>query len=391
MGARRPLFAALVSIVIVLVCGCARAERGPLTAADATTDPADGPAQVETLVSTPTEVPSATPSPTPSPTPGPPPCVVASYPIEGDLAVSAEYPLTLVFDRAVDRGSAEAGLAVSPRVEGFFEWPSDTTLVFRPTDGWTSEAYTVHLSGVRGTDGGIMSEALSLHFGTGGRGVPVPVLMYHHVMHLQEDATELLRTWTVSPAAFEEQMKYLDSEGWQAIAPSALADYFRGEPLPMRPVIITIDDGNKDIYTNAYPILMETDLRPILYVIPSHMGYGAYFDWDMTEELVKAGFHIGVHSYDHIALRGVDRSTLETQVKFAKDVLEEHLGLTLDSFCYPFGSYDEDTIAALEEHAYTTAFTLNPSLYQTPDAPYQLNRLLVTYDTSLEEFVDLLP
>ena len=150
MASRRTLILVSLAVIIALVGACGRKNRTPDAQTAAPTDPADSQRQVETPLADPTYVPTAlpTPSPAPSPTPGPPPRVIASYPIEGDTTVRPDRPLTLVFDRPVDRGSAESGLAASPATEGYFEWPSETTLVFRPTEGWTSEAYTFQLSGV---------------------------------------------------------------------------------------------------------------------------------------------------------------------------------------------------------------------------------------------------
>ncbi len=338
-----------------------------------------------------TPQPPATAAPTivPSPTPGQPPRLVASYPISGDTVVSPDLPMTLWFDRPPDRTALEAGLVISPTVEGTFEWATDTIVGFRPTNGWTEPAYDVWLSDVNGAP---PAEPLSLHFGTGGRGIPVPALMYHHVAELPGDASETQRNWTVSPAAFAEQLQYLASEGWHSIAPAEFAAYAaEGRPLPPKPVIITIDDGNRDIYTTAYPLIMETNLRPVLYVIPSHMSYGGYFTWEMARELAGQGMTIGVHTLSHIALRGESIDVLQQEIGESRRIVEEELGQAVDSFCYPFGSYDENTIAILRENGYTTAFTLNGLPYQPRDDPYRLNRLLVRYETTLDEFIDLLP
>jgi peptidoglycan/xylan/chitin deacetylase (PgdA/CDA1 family) len=341
-----------------------------------------------------TAAPTATAAPTlaPSPTPGPPPRLTGSYPIAGDTLVRAEFPLTLEFDRPLDRASVEAGMTISPSVAGALEWPADGTVVFRPEGGWTEPDYEVSLTGIRAADGAPLDEPLTLRFGTGGRGIPVPALMYHHVANLPDDATETQRNWTVSPAAFAEQLHYLAREGWRSISPAQFVAYAEeGHPLPPKPLLITIDDGNRNIYANAYPLIMETALRPVLFVIPSHMGYGGYLSWEMTKELAEAGMIIGIHTQNHIALRGQPNEVLEVEIGEAKREVEERLGLAVDSFCYPFGSYDENTIAVLRAHGYTTAFTLNGLPFQPADDPFRLNRLLVRYETTLEEFAALLP
>jgi len=392
---RRLLWALLVSVVIGLAV-YAYARTNPGVDASPQHGVALQPGATPSIPE-PTSAPTITltPSLTPEPTkPPPPPGLLASYPIDGDLAVRPTLPMTLVFDRPVDPASLEAAWSMVPPVDGIFSWPSETTVSFSPTEAWAKGEYALRLeAGLCGSEGGCTNQDISLDFAVGGRGVPVPVLMYHRVRELEPDATETQRTWTVSPSALAEQMDYLVAQGYRTISPNELADYLEtGYPLPLRPVIITFDDGSIDVYTTVYPLLKDGPLRPVLFLIPSHMvGYGAYLDWAMARELVAAGFVIGVHSYDHISLRGLPDEELSIQVKEAKTALEEGLSIPLDSFSYPMGAYDDGVLDALARYGYRTAFTINPSLYHSPDEPYLLSRLRVSYDMTLEEFADLLP
>ena len=86
--------------------------------------------------------------------------------------------------------------------------------------------------------------------------VTLPILMYHHITHLQPNATPTWRTLTVTPEAFEAQVKWLADHGYHTIYFTDLVAYFRdGVPLPEKPIILTFDDGWTDDYTIAYPIL----------------------------------------------------------------------------------------------------------------------------------------
>jgi peptidoglycan/xylan/chitin deacetylase (PgdA/CDA1 family) len=309
--------------------------------------------------------------------------------------VPADRPLAIEFDMAMDRASVEVALHISPTLAGEFLWPSDRRVLFMPAGAWdaTTGGYEVTLAaGTHSAEGGTLAEPFRLRYGAGGRGAPIPVLMYHRIQDLDASATSLQRTWTVSPDAFAAQMRYLAEHGWHSVSPAQVAAYLgHGEPLPARPVVISMDDGYREVYTTAYPILAETGLLPVLFVVPQYMGYGAYLDWPMLEELAAAGFAVGAHGYDHSDLRKAPDSDLPRQIVQSRAVLEERLGITVDSFCYPYGSYDRRTLDALAAAGYTTAFTLNPSAYQPYGDPYRLNRLLVTYETALSEFADLLP
>jgi len=389
-------------LIVVLVAACGVAERGSLVTSTptqdsrptATTRPSSTLTATGTLTvtpspsSTPTVTPSATPTPTH--TPGPPPHVVRSYPLDGDRAVRSELPLVVVFDQAMDPASVAAGLSISPTVQGQVAWSAPDTLVFQPDVPWSSQTYELRLAGARSADG-VALDPWMLRFGSGGRGVPIPVLMYHRFRELAADASEGQRLYSVSPTAFEEQMTYLVEQGWQTISPTELADYFQGQPLPSHVLMLTIDDGYQEVYTMAYPILQRTALKPVLFPIVAYVGYSAYMSWDQLRTLVADGYSVGAHSYDHVNLRELGPEDLLYQVAAPKTMLEQELGITVDAFSYPYGSYSDQIIAVLTEQGYRTAYTINPTIYQVPDEPCHISRLNVPYDMTLEEFAERLP
>jgi len=341
-----------------------------------------------------TRKPSPTPTQTATVTPTPvPPRVVASYPLDGDHAVRVERALVIEFDRPMDKSSVGERLILSPTVEGTIDWPTPRRLAFMPRDGWTAHAYEAILApGATDLQGVAMREAFRLRFGRKGHGAPVPILVYHRLKKLDDQPGEAQLTWTVSPEAFAAQMTYLVQGGWQSISPAQLAAYLtQGEPLPRRPVMITLDDGYKEVYTLVYPLCTKLGLRPVLFIVPQYVGYGAYMDWEQLRELVRAGFFVGAHGYDHADLRKLSDAEIERQIGDSQALLAERLGITVDAFAYPYGHYDQRALVALEKYHYVTAFTLNPSIFQSPDRLYQLNRLVITYTTSLAEFARLLP
>ncbi|HHX44435.1 MAG TPA: polysaccharide deacetylase family protein [Chloroflexi bacterium] len=390
---RRSTLRLLTLLCVTFLAGCT-----PSAAYVATPPPA---AATETppATATPTRTPSATPSPAPtatptlSPTPLPPVRVLRSYPIDGDQALVPDWPIVITFDRPMNPEAVAAALTLTPAVEGVVEWPEPNRMVIHPAEPWAEGDHTVELAaGPLGHLGERLEEPLTLRARVGGRGVPVPILMYHAIEDLDEGASASKRTWTVSPAAFAQQMAYLLNEGWTTVSPNALAAYLTaGAPLPPKPLIISMDDGYKEVYTVVYPLLKDGPLRPVLYVPADHVGLRAYLDWDQLHELVDAGFWLGSHGYDHTPLREASDADLPHQVGASKAFFEEALGITIDAFCYPYGSYDQRTLSALTAHGYTSAMTLNPLGYQTPGEPLLLNRLLVDYDMTLEEFTELLP
>ena len=77
----------------------------------------------------------------------------------------------------------------------------------------------------------------------------VMVLNYHKVV---DEHMSL----SVPLADFEQHMKWLKEYGYTSITPEELYEFIvNGSELPEKPVLITFDDGYKDNYTNAYPIM----------------------------------------------------------------------------------------------------------------------------------------
>jgi len=383
-------------LTAALLTGCAST---PSSTPAAPTPTSQAPTRTATATPSVTPAPTDTPSPTPTPTatatptPGPASMLLESYPLDGDLAVPPERALVVRFDQPMDAESVAAHLVISPNLGIDLDWPTADTLSLTPRESWPPDtAITLSIaSGAQTRARGQLAEAITLTFESGGRGARIPILMYHQIRELDDDASEMARTWSVSPEAFEQQMAYLLENDWRTIGPEQLAGYLlQGQPLPPKALMITMDDGYKVVHSRVLPLLEDTPLRAVLFVVPSYMGYGAYLDWEQLGELAEAGFWVGCHSWDHSNLRKHDADRLALQLDAARDEIEAHLGSTVDAFCYPFGSYDERTLVALATYGYRTAYTLNPTSFQDPSAPYQLGRRRVDYATTLEDFAALL-
>lgn len=398
----RTLLMAALALALALMSACGPSDSGDVaqeqevataTPVVATVTPTFLPLPtIEPAEATPE--PTLQPTATPSPTPAVPLRLVASYPIDNDGAVLPERPLVLVFDREVVPASLEAGLVISPTVTGRFEWASGERVAFYPEGGWaSSDVWEATLgSEVRATDGGALEHDVVLGFSLSGRGSPLPVLMYHHVEELGPEATEGKRDWTVSPDAFRQQMAYLEQGGWTSISGSALADYLLdGEPLPPRAVVISVDDGNRSFYENGWPIMLETSLRPQMFLVTQFADYSGYVNWDEARALVAGGAWIGSHGYSHRALGEVTVAELSWELGDSRVALETELGISVDAFCFPYGGRPQAALAVMAENGYRTGYSLNPTYWQRPEAPYFIGRLRVDYRTTMEDFVDLLP
>lgn len=125
-------------------------------------------------------------------------------------------------------------------------------------------------------------------------------------------------------------------------------------------VILTFDDGWKDQYTIAKPILDNYGFRATFFTVCNYVGKdiaGKRMDWQDIEALHNAGYDIESHTMNHENLSKVSQSQLEFEVGQSKQCLLDH-GINSTIFAYPQneGSHNKtvvDTVSKYYELART--------------------------------------
>lgn len=208
-----------------------------------------------------------------------------------------------------------------------------------------------------------------------------PILMYHHVAPKTNNSP-----YYVSPEIFEEQMAWLDANGYNVISLDKFYNgLFGNELLPNRPVVLTFDDGAKDHYLNAFPVMKKYGFTGTFYVITNDVGGGGFMDWDMLKEMVRDGMDIQSHTVHHPNLAAAGEEELILELTKSKRVLEEKLGNTVKHLAYPGGAYSDLTIKVLKDLGYLTATTVRHSQYHSPNSStYEIPRMHI--DSDMESF-----
>src|SRR6266545_4358686 len=103
----------------------------------------------------------------------------------------------------------------------------------------------------------------------------VPILMYHRIDVLEPSLPPITHRLTVDPADFAAQMRWLKRNGFHPVTQLQLFDALeRGTRLPSKPVMITFDDGYRDVYRNASAVLQRLHMPATAYVITERVGRG---------------------------------------------------------------------------------------------------------------------
>lgn len=106
--------------------------------------------------------------------------------------------------------------------------------------------------------------------------------MYHRISEKRDDWS----CYTLSPQAFESQIAYF-RENFEILSLDQLSWHLlRDRPLPRKTVAVTFDDGYKDNYVYAFPILRKYAVPATFFLTTGHIGINKPFWWDKMGYLV---------------------------------------------------------------------------------------------------------
>jgi len=221
--------------------------------------------------------------------------------------------------------------------------------------------------------------------------VEVPILTYHYVEELPVDADATRQMLTVLPDHFEAQLQYLSAAGYH---PITLADLYHdlteGQPLPDKPIILTFDDGYRDAYDIVFPLLQKYGFVGTFFILSGPVGNEdpTYLAWAMIEEMAGAGMDIEGHGRDHFSLTAESPESQVYQIQGVKEDVESHTGKPVHFFCYPYGEYDENVIAAVQAAGYWGAVSTEWGRFQSQEILFTLHRIRIHGSDGLQGFIE---
>jgi peptidoglycan/xylan/chitin deacetylase (PgdA/CDA1 family) len=223
---------------------------------------------------------------------------------------------------------------------------------------------------------------------TGGFSLTVPILMYHYLSTPPAGADAIRLDLSVSPQNFEAHLAYLREAGYETISLNELSYALSQEmTLPAKPIIITFDDGYRDNYENAFPLLVKYDYTATFFIFTQPIDtYNVnYLTWEMVIEMHQAGMEFGSHSYRHADLRNRDVDFLVYEILGSKEAIEERIGQPVRFFAYPSGQYDDLTIQVLDSANFWGAVTTHWGANQAYNQRFEMPRIRIRgSDTAVE-------
>ena len=251
----------------------------------------------------------------------------------------------------------------------------------------------------------------------------ISVLGYHDFTKSRKPDEMLMRE-----DKFRKQMQLLKDANIKVVSLDDVVAWRRKErDLPKRCVVITADDGWREVHTYMMPILKEFEYPFTVYLYTNFLdGGGRSLSQAQVEDIMAAGGTIASHSISHrdmnrvkigkenvsfgrfdrlrtafnkgleeldkgadiVTVEGVKRSraTVEAklkeladslakydewiieELKVSKDILEEKFKVQVKSFAFPYGPYNDRIVMHAMELGYETLVTVNGAKtnFETP-------------------------
>lgn len=226
----------------------------------------------------------------------------------------------------------------------------------------------------------------------------IRVLQYHNIT--DKRVPEEWKQMTTSRDLFDAQMCYLKSNYYNVISADEVVDSLaKDKNIPPKTVCVTFDDGFRDNYINAFPILKKHELNGTIFITAGFVGkdegqFGGYLNWDQIGEMKESGvIAFGYHSFSHKNLTRLKDAELIKEMRDGKIFLENNLKLRMKTFAYPFGwhsSFNNRVVDVLKKEGFSCAFTGIYGVNTKNTNPYMLRRIGISWFNELDEFKKVL-
>jgi peptidoglycan/xylan/chitin deacetylase (PgdA/CDA1 family) len=209
------------------------------------------------------------------------------------------------------------------------------------------------------------------------RNYVAPIIMYHYVTPGEKTKAML----EVSLKSFQRQMHFLRQQKYNILPLEKLADLIQKKaPLPPKTIAITFDDGFKEVYTQAFPVLKKYNIPAAMFIIIDAVGRPGRLTWGQIKEMRDSGLiTFGSHTFNHRDLVRKIKSDTERkrQIADSKRILEQKLERPVTMFSYPAGLFNSRVRQMVIDAGYKLAVATIPGKDYPNDDIYALKRLRI--------------
>jgi hypothetical protein len=157
--------------------------------------------------------------------------------------------------------------------------------------------------------------------------------------------------------------------------------------------VLTFDDGYRDFYTHAFPVLRQCGFAATVFLPTDFIGNGRpglcckeHLIWEEVRELAGQGITFGSHTHTHPQLKGLSRSAIVQELRRSRNIIEDKLGSAVTEFSYPYRFPEENVefkkffVGELTKAGYICGVTTSIGRYRAGDDAIFIKRLPVNSD-----------
>ena len=215
-------------------------------------------------------------------------------------------------------------------------------------------------------------------------GLPTATVLCYHIV--EAPAAPRMH---IDRETFRQHLRYLEMTGYNVVPLRHVYEFVTGKrkSLPKNAVVITIDDGWRSTYTEAYPELKKRKFPFTVFIYPNIIGKTSNaLTWEQIKEMSDAGVDIQSHALTHPFLtRRKHRSMsdakyaewLQRELAESRRILEKNAGKRVQFLAYPYGDYDDTVAKAAEKAGYTAALTCDFGRVKKGSDPLKMKRFVI--------------
>ncbi len=205
----------------------------------------------------------------------------------------------------------------------------------------------------------------------------VPVLCYHHIREPKPGQSETMKSYSVSPSQFAQQMKALKDSGYETVLPDQLYNYLvHGAALPAKPVMLTFDDTDEEQFSIGYQEMKKYGFKGVFFIMTISINRPRYMSKEQLKQLADEGNAVESHTWDHHMVTKYQGEDWEKQFVKPRKTIEDITGKAATYFAYPFGLWNQAAIPELKKAGFKMAFILSTKRDST-EPLYTIRRMIV--------------
>ena len=223
----------------------------------------------------------------------------------------------------------------------------------------------------------------------------IPILTYHSIDQTQS-------VITIRPEQFREHMQWLAAAGYSVVSLRDVLQWIRqGGTVNTPTVAVTFDDGFKNFFTSALPVLQELGFRATVFLVTGRCGLDnawpgqlssvprlPMMDWSEVRQAAQYGIEFGAHTVTHPDLSGTLNDHLDREIRGSKDMIEDQLGSTVNGFAYPYGICTPEAQAIVKKN-FEGACSTEMGMVSRHSDPFFLPRVDMYYFSTNRMFYRL--